>query len=125
MAGSVEINIEDNPNCRESGQVVFCTEGPRRRLASIVAATAEGDQVCDVTGVGPDGGFVPAYAQKIQDSGEGTAFLIFGGAWGIRLRAERHCGEPWSLDSPRQWGEAYKIYGNEQELIYAGLENNL
>jgi len=50
----------------------------------------------------------PAMARKVDDSGEGTCYLVYGGRWGLRLKDPR-CQDPWSLDDPHQWGEAFLL----------------
>ena len=75
--------------------------------------------MCEVIGVEPSGKWTPVQALKIADSSEGHAFLIHGGTWGIRLRPEVYSMEPWDLSSPHQWGEPFKIYGSEEDILYA------
>ena len=111
--------VEDNPNCRGSEQFVFSELGPHRAIKGIKVLERGTEIFCDVTGVGRGGVFVDAHAVKIADSGAGFAFLIYGGGWGIRLRPEAYAAEAWDLSNKRQWGEAFKIYGSEEDIIYA------
>lgn len=71
----------------------------------------------DVVGVSATGEFIEARCVKIADSGAGYAYLIYGGAWGIRLR-KTSPNEPWDFKNTRQWGEAFKIYGSEEDIIF-------
>ncbi|MGH7197820.1 MAG: hypothetical protein ACREH5_03665 [Candidatus Omnitrophota bacterium] len=110
--------MEDNPNCRGGGQFVFRELEPARLIQGI-KVTERGKEIsCTVTGVEKDGKFVPAYAAKIADSGAGFAYLIYGGAWGIRIRPGSYAAEAWDLSNKHQWGEPFKIYGSEEDLIY-------
>jgi len=59
-----------------------------------------------------------AYAQKIDDSGEGTAFLIHGGSAGLRLRPAE-TKTPWSETAPDQWGEPILIVADPKDFILA------
>jgi hypothetical protein len=59
-----------------------------------------------------------AYAQLVEDSGSGVAHLVYGGLYGLRFKP-LHIEEPWSLDSPHQWGEAYLSLASERDLRYA------
>ena len=114
----MHVEIEDNPNCRGSEQFVFRELEPPRSIRGI-KVTERGKEIpCDVIGVEKEGTFVPARAAKIADSGAGFAYLIYGGAWGIRIRPETCAGEAWDLSNKRQWGEPFKIYGSEEDLIY-------
>lgn len=114
----MRLEVHDNPNCAGIGEAVFVETGSPRLIKGIRAAVGRADAVCAVAGVGEGGAFGPAYACKVEDSGEGTAFLIFGGAWGIRIKPWDP-DEAWDLSNPRQWGEAYKVYGSEEDIFYA------
>ena len=71
-----------------------------------------------VTGIESNGIPCPATAQKVSDSGGGVSVLIYGGAWGIRFKPVGFEEEPWDLNNPDQWGEPYKFYGDETDLVY-------
>lgn len=58
-----------------------------------------------------------AYAQLVEDSGSGLAYLIYGGLYGLRFKPINR-DESWSLDSPHQWGEAYLSLASERDLRY-------
>ncbi len=77
------------------------------------------ERICWVTGVSEKGVFHTAYAQKVADSGGGVSFLIFGGKWGIRFKPDEFPQEPWNLNNPHQWGEPFKFYGEEKDIVYA------
>jgi hypothetical protein len=42
-------------------------------------------------------------AGLVQDSGDGSCYLVFGDEWGLRLREEDAPGL-WDLQNPGQWG---------------------
>jgi hypothetical protein len=93
----------------------------RMRVARALPAgrQAAGEVWCWVTGVDPEGRWVPAQACKITDSGAGVAYLVTGGGWGLRFAPGE--GSPrWDLHDPAQWGEPYKIYGEPTDLAFAG-----
>ena len=115
----MELEVHDNPNCRGSGQLVFneLDEAPRA-VRGITVTTRDGDAACDVAGVGTGGAFGPAYARRINDSGEGTAYLIYGGAWGLRFRRKSDSSRTWDLADASQWGEPYKVYGLAEDLTF-------
>lgn len=112
----MQLDIPDNPNCPGSEQFVFQELAAARPVKSIRVGDGPSEEICDVTGVEDGGSFVPATAVKITDSSDGHAFLIRGGQWGIRLRPAG--GGEWDLDDPDQWGEPFKIYGSEADIIY-------
>ncbi len=119
------LQVENNPNCAESDQFFFQELGPSRPIRAIRTLDRGIDAECEVMGVEKDGRFVAAYCQKITDSGAGYAYLISGGEWGIRLRLAVNANEPWDLGNPRQWGEPFKIYGEEKDIVYAETNSHL
>ena len=74
--------------------------------------------LCWVTGMEKGGKPCHATAQKVSDSGGGVSILIYGGAWGLRFKPVGDEKHPWDLNDPRQWGEPYKFYGDEKDLVY-------
>ena len=111
------IDIDKNPNCKTNGLFVFEELSSARPIQSVRLEEKGKEIDYDVTGVDKDGKFVQAYAQKISDSGAAFGFLIFGGAWGIRLKP-KHSQEAWSLQSQNQKGEAYIVSAEEADIIY-------
>lgn len=112
------VEVEENPNCGSTDQFVYNELGAARPIRAILAEERGKEISLRVTGVARGGRFVEAKAVKIADSGNATAYLIFGGEWGIRLKPEWHEGA-WDLSDPKQWGEPFKIYGSEEDIIYA------
>ncbi len=111
------IEVEPNPNCKKSDLFVFNEMESPKPVAGLKLTRKGADITADVTGVDAGGKFVQAFAQKVQDSGAGFGFLIFGGAWGIRLRPSDLRHEKWDLANPNQWGEAYLVYADEEGII--------
>ena len=60
----------------------------------------------------------PAYAQLAEDSGSGLAYVVYGGIYGLRFKPA-DSDQPWSLQSPQQWGEAYLLLADARDLRYA------
>ncbi len=114
----MQIEIQDNVNTRGSDQFVFAELGVPRTIRAIRAEERGVEVRYEVASVDAGGRFGPAFAVKIMDSGCGFAYLIYGAEWGIRLRPEA-AAEPWDFANQRQWGEPFKIYGEEEDLIYA------
>lgn len=98
--------IEDNPNCT-GGERVFSTSGPVREVKCVYLDRPGTEAAwCDVAGVNEDRAFSPAQAVQVEDSGAGTAWLVFGGAWGLRCRSSN---ETWSLENKSQWGVPFLV----------------
>src|SRR5258708_220325 len=102
------LRFEENPNCGFVDDRVF-TERSDAQPVSHVLRRREGQEVwCPVTGLATAGGFLPALARKVEDSGEGICYLVYGGAWGIRLK-DPTCRDPWTMEDPHQWGEGFLL----------------
>lgn len=114
------VEVESSPNCEMSAFVRFKEVGTARRVAQVRSfdRSTQGDW-CWVTGWcdDPEQPRCPAYAQPVEDSGAGLAYLIFGGNWGIRLKPVA-LQEDWSLDSPGQWGEPYLSLADPTDILY-------
>ena len=73
---------------------------------------------CDITGLDDGGAVCPAMACLVEDSGEGMCYLVFGGAWGLRLR-DSSAAEPWSVSDSEQWGVPFLLLsGNAEDLRF-------
>ena len=106
-----------NPNCDGCEEFVFNEIGPRRPVSAIRIGAGGKELRCDVVAVHEGGVFSQASAVKVADSGAGYAYLIFGGEWGIRLRPETSPAA-WDLRDAGQWGETFKLYGEEADIFY-------
>src|SRR5436190_17812306 len=100
--------VEENPNC-SADERVFSESGKIKPVARLnVEQPSRIRAWCDVTGVEEGGAFTPAQAVQVEDSGAGTAWLIFGGTWGLRFRPAGSTGD-WSLSNSSQWGVPFKV----------------
>ena len=114
----IALGVEQNDNCFGVPERVFEAQGEKARATRVKAYPPRGAYTwCRITGWGSEGGGTPceAYFVKVGDSGSGTAYLVYGGDWGMRLMPA-DLNEPWSLESPRQWGEPYMLLGDEGEI---------
>ncbi len=116
----MQIEVEDSLNCGSTEQFVYRELGGIKVIRGILAEERGEEVSLDVTGVAKDGIWMPARCVKIADSGAGFAYLIFGGEWGIRLKPSWHTAG-WDLGDPKQWGEPFKIYGSEKDILYADV----
>ena len=58
-----------------------------------------------------------AYACQVEESGDGTALLIYGGSGGIRMKPLEDETE-WKLGVPNQKGETHLVYPLDCFVIY-------
>lgn len=109
--------VEENPNSL-SDERVFSTSGEKRGVSKLNLPNPRTKATiwCDVTGVTENGHFEKAFAQRVEDSSDGTAWLVFGGSWGLRLR-DGDNPSPWSLDNPDQWGLPFVVLDSSGTAI--------
>lgn len=115
------IEVDSNPNCDLSVFARFKEAGPARRVVQVKTyeRSAEGEW-CWITGWSDDVAqpACPAYAQCVEDSGAGVAYVVFGGIYGVRLKPVTS-EEAWSLSGSDQWGEPYLSLASPGELVFA------
>jgi len=100
----IEVNVEEGANSPMTVNRMFSVAEQPRPVRAVWTSLPTGkDAWCEVVGWSREG-VCQAYAATVEDSGDGTALLVFGGNDGIRLKPE---GEPtaWSLGTREQWGE--------------------
>ena len=99
--------VEDNPNCG-ADERMFADSGDDRGVYRVLLdMPAGGTRWCDVAAVENDGRFTEAHARQVEDSAAGSAWLIIGGDWGVRMRPAG--GGAWSLDDHGQWGAPFLV----------------
>ena len=100
----IEIDVSAGDNCQESLMLMFNGLIEPAPAASVWTTDPGGaDMMCAVTGWSTEGA-CPAYSAMVEESGEGSALLVYGGDEGIRLKP-LDSTEEWDLGSPNQWGE--------------------
>ena len=105
----VIVEVESNENCEDSVFARFKEVGPARPINQVKLYDRNPTGAWYwITGWSDDEQTpaYPAYAQLVEDSGAGLAHLVYGGLYGLRFKPI-NIEEPWSLESPLQWGEAY------------------
>ncbi|MBI4226787.1 MAG: hypothetical protein HY600_00770 [Candidatus Omnitrophica bacterium] len=117
MSSELFITVDPNPNCEAVDGMVYHALAVLPPVVRMRATHQGRDALWWVTGVEPNGQWRPVRAYKITDSGSGVAYLIAGGAWGLRF-ALSDTPPRWDLADPTQWGEPYKIYGDTQHLVF-------
>ncbi|MBI4203011.1 MAG: hypothetical protein HY532_07870 [Chloroflexi bacterium] len=114
----IAVEVEQNDNCFGVPERVFEVQGAKQKALRVMAYPPRGAYGwCRVTGWSSEEDGMPcdAYLVKVGDSGSGTAYLLYGGDWGVRLMPG-DATEEWSLDSPRQWGEPYMLLEDPSEV---------
>jgi hypothetical protein len=115
------VEVEPNPNTPMQATQVYKDIGARHPVAALrlFEGSPEG-RLFDVTGWSSEDGGSPveAYAVQVEDSSAGSAWLVYGGDWGIRLRPTESL-EDWSIDDPDQYGETHLVLSDEDDIMFA------
>jgi hypothetical protein len=109
---SLFLQIDPNPNCDPLDGMIFQPKTAGRPVAQLRYERAGVAAWCDVTAVEEGGQWRPAEACLIDDSGDGACYLVYGGAWGLRLKDASEPA-PWDLARPDQWGAGYLLLGGD------------
>ena len=103
------LEVLDNSNCPPVDLRVFHDLGSAMPIRQVrLSRDGQPPQWHDVTGWTASNGRCPAQLQKVDDSGEGVAFLLYGGDAGLRLRPAGDTSA-WRLNDPRQWGSPFVL----------------
>lgn len=112
------IEVEANPNCEQGffGRFKELTQPRPICRIKLYDRRSEGEW-CEVTGWCDDSEqpSCTAWTCPVEDSGSGRTHLVYGGIFGVRFKPVG-VEEPWSLDSPNQWGEPYVAVADESDL---------
>ena len=114
------VEVEPNPNCEQSVYARFKEAGPARRAVQVKSFERKSEgEWCWVTGWTDDPAYpcCPAQAQRVEDSGAGLAYMVFGGIYGVRLKPVS-LSEDWDLNSTNQWGEPYLLLADPNDIRY-------
>lgn len=108
--------VDENPNCA-TDERVFSTSGEKRAVKRLHldSPLTRPASWCDVAAVEAGGAFGTAFAQRVEDSSDGTAWLVFGGAWGLRLKTSGN--DSWSLQDNSQWGKPFLVLDSSGAAI--------
>jgi hypothetical protein len=114
------VEVESNENCVDSFFARFKEAGPARPVIQVrlYERNPAGEWYwvtgwCDHT----ETPFCQAYAQLVEDSGSGLAYLVYGGIYGLRFKPVAK-DEPWNLESVHQWGETHLSLSSDRDLRY-------
>lgn len=114
----IVLEIPPNPNCDPVDMRVFnAVDGPRPVRALKVAPWGGAASWHDVTGWTAEGEPCAAQAQRVEDSGDGLATLVYGGTGGLRLRPSGST-QPWSAGASGQWGLPFLLTTDVEDIRF-------
>ena len=112
------LEVDPNPNTEASVSTVYKNISRPREVYCVKFHLKENEEPVQVTGWEAESGKpCPAYACSIEESGDGTALLIYGGTGGIRMKKLEDESD-WDVQSNKQWGESHLIYPKDSFIIY-------
>ncbi len=112
------LEVEPGANVETAFSMMYHEMGPPREVYAIKYAVHGSEQPVQVTGW--DAGTnapCPAYACRVEESGDGVALLIYGGSGGIRVKELEDEAE-WNVHTPKQWGETHLVYPKDAFIVY-------
>ncbi|MSQ14474.1 MAG: hypothetical protein EXR50_01235 [Dehalococcoidia bacterium] len=120
MQSAIFVDVEAGDNCPYSLQSLFSRLDAPREVIQVRLYLGPGEgALYDVTGWCEDGP-CPALGAKVEDSGQGYAFLVYGGESGLRYRPAGSA-EAWSLDASDQWGDSHLLLSEVTDISWAKL----
>ena len=113
------VEVEPNDNTPMSASQVYRNMGEPFFVRQVRIYEGEPEpKLCAVTGWSSNVGPIYAQAVRVEDSSAGTAFLVYGGDWGIRLRPAAADGS-WDVDDASQWGETHLVLADAEDIVRA------
>ncbi|MBI4298570.1 MAG: hypothetical protein HY666_02280 [Chloroflexi bacterium] len=113
---SVLVETEVSDNCPIAVTRLFSTLGEPRQISEMrMVGSGNDEEDFEVVGWSSEGP-KPAYAALVEDSGDGSALLVYGAEEGIRLKP-KGLNEDWDLKSPHQWGEACLLLDKSTQVF--------
>jgi hypothetical protein len=102
------VMVEENPNC-DPEERMFSSSGQPKTVGKLyLEPMGRPAGWWEVASVDEAGSFSSASAVQVEDSSAGSAWLIFGGAWGLRFRPEGSTNA-WSTKDSSQWGVPFLV----------------
>ena len=120
MQNSIFVDVEAGDNCPYSLQSFFSGLDEPQQVSQVRLYLKPGaGELYDVTGWTEDGP-CPAMGAKVEDSGQGYAYLIYGGDGGLRY-SPAGSSAPWSPEASDQWGDSHLLLSDESDIVWAEL----
>lgn len=112
------VDVESNPNIETGFNMLYRDVSQAREVFCIKYNLNGAEQPVQVTGWDAESASpCPAFACKVEESGDGMAMLIYGGSGGIRVKPLEDESE-WTLNSPNQYGETHLVYPLDCFIVY-------
>lgn len=112
------VEVEPCQNTDKSFNMVYKETSMPREVYCLKYAAPGGEKPARVTGWDAETDSpCPAYACRVEESGDGMALLVFGGSGGIRMKDLEDESE-WNCHNPNQWSETHLVYPADSFIVY-------
>ena len=112
------VEVDSNSNTDKSFNMIFRDISPAREIYCIKYPVNGEEQPVQIIGWDADSNRpCPAYACKVEESGDGVALLIYGGSGGVRMKLLED-EIKWNPESPSQWGDTHLVYPVDCFTVY-------
>ncbi len=113
------LEVEPCSNCDESVGRMYNVISESKQISSIQYEKDGKEIPVHITGWdGETETPCPAFACRIEESGDGVALLIFGGSGGIRMKSIDDDSK-WDADNSDQWSESHLVYPRDSVVTYS------
>ena len=115
---TIFVDVEAGDNCPYSLQLLFSGLDDPRPVRQVRLYQGPGaGALYDVTGWTAEGTTCPALGAAVEDSGQGRAYLIYGGEGGVRLRPFGS-STPWDPAASDQRGESHLLLSDVEDVVW-------
>ena len=112
------LDVEPCANTENGISTIYHEASPPREVYCIKYLLGEEEKPMQVTGWdGESNTPCPAYACKIEESGDGIALLIYGGSGGIRMK-ELEDESNLDCQSATQWVQTHLLYPKDSFIVF-------
>ena len=113
------IDVEEGENCSYSLQLVFSAlDRPQGvRQVRLYHESDTGVLYDVVAWDNADNAPSAALGAAVEDSGEGRAYLVYGGSGGLRFRPAS-ISAAWDLAALDQWGRSHLLLSNLEDIVW-------
>lgn len=112
------VEVESGPNIDKDFNMIYKDVSPAREVYCVKYSKEGEEKPVQVTGwdAATDSP-CPAYACRVEESGDGMALLIYGGSGGIRMK-QLEDESQWNSHNPQQWGQTHLVYPTDSFIVY-------
>lgn len=120
---TIFVDVEANENCPESFNKRFADDGPAQTVLKVKTSRPDDSTYrwWDVIAWRLNQPSGQAQGCWILLEDKSSAFLIFGGNGGLRLKASGGEQEGWSLKNPQQWGCSHLVLDGADNVDFGTL----